>query len=376
METMNNVVNYKKRFTRLMLSIILFGSLFGCSTNNVELKAKEFEIEVNKDVSLKADTYLNNVKKDSKITFKSEFNNKKIGSYDATINYGNKEYVVKIKVVDKEKPVVVVSKKLFVFKLEESLKDVNKTIKKEIKVTDNYDKEFNDIEFIDKLPTKEKEIVCKLKVKDTSNNVSDPIQIKVQFTKDGKEKSGLKQEVKDIESTVNKKENEKTLSNNGTDTSLEKKDDKTSSKGKSNKTSNTGGSSSSKTDEEPASRKDLNDNASDNSNQGTGNMNGSVGTNGEGNTKRPVEKPEEPVEPPRPSEQPSKPEVSKPQLTVANCPDMYRQGRAKLFASYDEAYNWWNTQYNTEGGPYYQQQCTIDEITDEGFEGVIYGVGF
>lgn len=385
LETMNYVVDFKKKLVRLTLPIFLFGSLYGCESNTVELKAKEFETPVKEDISLAASTYLKAVKKDSKISFEdSNLDINKIGTYDVIIKYDNKEYAIKVKVVDKEKPVIAIHKKLFVFDLKTSVKEVNKAINKEIKITDNYDKIFNDLNVIISIPKEEKEVVCKLNVKDTSDNVSESVEIKVQFTKNGKEKTGLKQETKTVETTVNIKENEKSLANSKTDTT--KKDG-----GKSTSSSTNNNSDKLKDNDKSNSDKDSNKkpsngngNVANNGNQGGNGSNSDTGSNGGSNTNKPAEKPSKPStpnkpsEPPRPNEQP-KPDkpVQKPQLTVANAPDWMRNaGFIKLFNTDDEAYEWANNQIRIEGSPYYGMTSIVtgDLSDDDNFTGVIWGV--
>lgn len=383
LETMNYVVDFKKRLVRLTLSIFLFGSLYGCESNTVELKAKEFETPVKEDISLVASTYLKAVKKDSKISFEdSNLDVNKIGTYDVIIKYDNKEYAIKVKVVDKEKPVIEFHKMLYVFNLKKSVKDVNKAINKEIKITDNYDKVFNDLNVISSIPREEKEVICKLNVKDSSNNVSGPFEIKVQFTKNGKEKTGLKQEIKTIEITVNLGENEKSLATSKND----KKGD--GGKNTSTSTNNNNQSDKPKDNDKTDSNKDSNKKSNNgsggiinNGNQGGSGSNSNTGSNGGSNTNKPAEKPSKPStpnkpsEPPRPNEQP-KPDkpVQKPQLTVANAPDWMRDYEG-LYTTYDNAYNWANTQIRTEGSPYYgKTEIIITTLDDPEFIGVLYGV--
>lgn len=69
--------------------------------------------------------------------------------------YEDELYSVTIKIVDKEKPIIKADQKIFVFDMKTSVKEVNKEINKHIKISDNYDKVFNDINVIDKVPSDE-----------------------------------------------------------------------------------------------------------------------------------------------------------------------------------------------------------------------------
>lgn len=161
----------------------------------VTQKATDFDINVNTEVDTDITKYLDGVKNPEqvKVDWKT-VDTTKIGNYDVTIKYKDNDYKVTFHVVDKEKPVIKLSKTEFVFPLGVSLDNVNRTINESIKITDNYDQKFDALNVITEIPTEEKEVIVKISVKDTSGNKSDEVSITAQFTEDGEEKNDLKKE--------------------------------------------------------------------------------------------------------------------------------------------------------------------------------------
>lgn len=353
----------KRRSTICIIQIALvFSQLAGCTNvKSATLKKTEFVFSVNHEISKRAADYFDNCNENDEIVFrKSDVNVKKIGHYQATIAYKERDYEIKIDVMDREKPVIKLKKDVFVIALHRDYKDVQEQLNKGIMVTDNYDTVFPKFSLLKKMPMEEKEILYPIQVKDTSGNASDVVTLRVQFTKDGKAKSGLKQETNDVEVIVNKAIDERT--SNQIDNVVKKEN---SIKEKSDK------ETIDLSDKQPSDGVNHNTEAHTDSNTNQGNDNGA---------NKPLEKPNKPVEsvePPRPNEQP-KPEqpLPKPLLTVANCPDYLKDGYAKLFATEDEAYTWWNEQVTTEGSPYYGMKGSIDSRADPYFTGILWGVMF
>lgn len=149
----------------------------------VTQKATDFDINVNTEVDTDITKYLDGVKNPEqvKVDWKT-VDTTKIGNYDVTIKYKDNDYKVTFHVVDKEKPVIKLSKTEFEFTLDTSLEDVNKTINDSVKVTDNYDKKFEPVKAVTELPKETGEQTYNLSVKDTTGNESDKVQIKVNYT--------------------------------------------------------------------------------------------------------------------------------------------------------------------------------------------------
>lgn len=174
-----------------MLTTLL---LMGCSSTPV-LKSGEIEIPVHKELDLSASCFFDSVDKADKVTVKSgNLDIQKLGTYSITIAYGNEDYKLKVKVVDKERPILKWKKKRLIFKLGSNLDKVNDAIRDNAVITDNYDKKFQSFAGLKRIPESDKEVVFDVQVKDSSGNLSEKNSLLVQFTSDGKEKSGLKQE--------------------------------------------------------------------------------------------------------------------------------------------------------------------------------------
>lgn len=345
------------------LALLLAISLVGCGSK-AKLKKSEFEVLVNKELDLQATTYFDGAKKDEKIAIqKSALDIKTLGSYDLNIKYDKKAYDIKVKVVDKEAPTLKVKKTVYSFDLKTTALIVNETINKDIIITDNYDTKFNDIEIVKDIPKEEKEFVVKLSVEDSSKNKSDEVEIKIMFTKDGKEKKDLKQEQKVATTKGEEKKKEVASTNNGNNTP--------------SKEENKGDSS---------SVSKPNNNGSSNSKPNNG---GSTPPTEKPTTpprptppvdkpsKPPVvpEKPNEPSKPtpppskPNPPTEPSKPPVTpnKPKLTVDNFPNYLLGNSGRVFATEDEAYEWANTQVTKEGSPWYEYTMMLVQPFDGSF---------
>ena len=165
----------KSFFSAGLLTTLL---LMGCSSTPV-LKSGEIEIPVHKELDLSASCFFDSVDKADKVTVKSgNLDIQKLGTYSITIAYGNEDYKLKVKIVDKERPILKWKKKRLIFKLGSNLDKVNDAIRDNAVITDNYDKKFQSFAGL----------------KDSSGNLSEKNSLLVQFTSDGKEKSGLKQE--------------------------------------------------------------------------------------------------------------------------------------------------------------------------------------
>ena len=181
----------KSFFSAGLLTTLL---LMGCSSTPV-LKSGEIEIPVHKELDLSASCFFDSVDKADKVTVKSgNLDIQKLGTYSITIAYGNEDYKLKVKVVDKERPILKWKKKRLIFKLGSNLDKVNDAIRDNAVITDNYDKKFQSFAGLKRIPESDKEVVFDVQVKDSSGNLSEKNSLLVQFTSDGKEKSGLKQE--------------------------------------------------------------------------------------------------------------------------------------------------------------------------------------
>lgn len=323
-------------------TVVLCLSLVGCGTaKKVELKNTEFEVLVNKELDLQATTYFKGAKKDDNIVVKkSSLDIKKIGDYELTITYDKKSYDIKVKVTDKEKPVLNVKKLVYCFDLKTSTKAVNEQINKDIVITDNYDTSFGDIEIIKDIPKEEREVLVKLAVEDSSKNKSEEVEIKIQFTKDGKEKPNLKREDNTVTAKVEEKKKETAFSTNG---------DASSNKNEGNK---------------PPKKDEPKDDSSGNKKPDKGPSDVNPDSGG-GTPPKPPVKPTDPPKPPvkpsppkpsPPTDKPQKPPVvpeEKPKLTVDNFPNYLLGNSGRVFATENEAYEWANAQVTKEGSPWF-----------------------
>ena len=89
----------KSFFSAGLLTTLL---LMGCSSTPV-LKSGEIEIPVHKELDLSASCFFDSVDKADKVTVKSgNLDIQKLGTYSITIAYGNEDYKLKVKIVDKE----------------------------------------------------------------------------------------------------------------------------------------------------------------------------------------------------------------------------------------------------------------------------------
>lgn len=373
----------KHRKSLCMISITFVClQIAGCAnTKSATLKKTKFEFSVNHELPTLASDYFDNCNDVDKIVFrKSNVNVKKIGHYRATIAYNDKDYEIGIDVKDKEKPIIKLKKDIFVIALHHNYSDVKKQLNKNIMVTDNYDSEFPEFTFFKELPTEEKEIHFPLQVKDTSGNISDVVIFKVQFTKDGKAKSGLKQECKDVEVIVGKEaeHGKSNQTNHNVNADKPKQEAKQETKQEVKKETKQEIDNNELIGSDTSKKQVVASDESDN--QADTPVSSNHDTENENRPNKPTEKPNKPVEslePPRPNEQP-KPEkpLQKPQLTVASCPDYLKDGYAKIFATQEEAYTWWNTQYKTEGSPYYGMQGLIVGLKSPEYDGIVWGVGY
>lgn len=173
--------NFKRYMCVMVLTLML--GLIGCSHNpKVELKKNVFDVEVNDKVTDSATTYFKDLKEGT-VEFIKPVDTSKIGKVKATIKYDDVEYEVTFNVVDKTSPILKVSQKEFKFDVGTSKDKVNETINKKIKVTDNFDKKFEPITIIDKKYDKAQKVKKKLSVKDSSGNISNEVEITINFVK-------------------------------------------------------------------------------------------------------------------------------------------------------------------------------------------------
>ena len=158
----------KSFFSAGLLTTLL---LMGCSSTPV-LKSGEIEIPVHKELDLSASCFFDSVDKTDKVTVKSgNLDIQKLGTYSITIAYGNEDYKLKVKVVDKERPILKWKKKRLIFKLGSNLDKVNDAIRDNAVITDNYDKKFQSFAGLKWIPESDKEVVFDVQVKDSSGNL-------------------------------------------------------------------------------------------------------------------------------------------------------------------------------------------------------------
>lgn len=182
-------------FIIIAIMVMIFMVVFFKTDENVAVKEAEIEHPVKTELSKEVELYLVGVKNPDDVTFNDEnVNPNKLGEYDLVMNYKDVDYTIKIKVVDKEAPVIKLDKSVFVFPLDSTVEEVNAEISKSVTITDNYDTEFDIIEFLTEIPEAEKAIELSFSIKDDSGNESDTMKITVQFTEDGEEKADLDKE--------------------------------------------------------------------------------------------------------------------------------------------------------------------------------------
>ena len=331
----------KSFFSAGLLTTLL---LMGCSSTPV-LKSGEIEIPVHKELDLSASCFFDSVDKADKVTVKSgNLDIQKLGTYSITIAYGNEDYKLKVKVVDKERPILKWKKKRLIFKLGSNLDKVNDAIRDNAVITDNYDKKFQSFAGLKRIPESDKEVVFDVQVKDS--NLSEKNSLLVQFTSDGKEKSGLKQEHASAEVSIDTgkaakkdtKKKEKKKDNKKSERASESKGaDKTDTETKVQQPEQSQASSSTSGNQSSDKPKDANPKP-DSSQATSGNA---------------AEK--EPVYPP---------EKEKPVMTVSNFPSYLLGNSGRVFATYDEAYAWANEQVKLEGGPWYGYYMEIGQPFD------------
>ena len=331
----------KSFFSAGLLTTLL---LMGCSSTPV-LKSEEIEVPVHKELNLSASCFFDSVDKADQVTVKSgNLDIQKLGTYTVTIAYGKEDYKLKVKVVDKEKPVLKWKKKRLVFKLDTKLDKVNAAIRDNAVITDNYDKQFQSFTGLKRIPKSETEVVFDVQVKDSSGNVSEKNSLLVQFTSDGKEKSGLEQEHASTEISSDTAKAEKKETKKETKKKAKKKDSKESGKTSDSKETD-------KVDTEANVQPEQSQaSSSTSSNQSSGNTNdakpkpdSSQGTAGNAAEKEPVYPPEK----------------EKPIMTVNNFPSYHLGNSGRVFSTYDEAYNWANEQIKLEGSPWYGCQMEL-----------------
>lgn len=208
------VANHKARSWTIsfMVLFLIIGGLYFMYENlkTPTLKEEIFIVDVNEELDRNAETYLENVDNDNATMDFVNVNIFVLGEYEGIIKVDDVEYKIAFKVVDTKAPIVEFSKVKFSFSLDETVETVNENINENLVIKDNYDKEFETASFIEEIPKTEKEIVCKVFAKDTSGNVSETIEINIQFTEDGNEKDDLEKEEKQIESKggIAKKDNQ------------------------------------------------------------------------------------------------------------------------------------------------------------------------
>lgn len=343
----------KRFFSAGLLTALL---LMGCSSKPV-LKAKEIEVSVHKELDLSASCFFDSAGKADKVTVKSgNLDIQKLGTYAITIAYEKETYDVKVKVVDKEKPVLKWKKDKLIFKTGTDADKVNSAIRENAVITDNYDKSFQDLPDMKNLPKTEKEIIYDVQVKDSSGNVSDKSTLILQFTSDGKKKENLKQERTSVSITVEenaaKSEEKKTKTASKKDT--KKKDDKSSDSAASNKE---GKATESKVEETAKNNDSSAPSKQENSNsQSSAEKKPKPDANSGGSSGNTAEP--EPVYPPK---------EEKPVMTVDNIPNYLYGNSRQVFATHDEAYEWANSQVTSDGSPWFGYQIALEQPTDSDF---------
>lgn len=266
-------------------------------SKSIEPKQKVFEFPVNHQIPKEAATFFD--KGEGDIRFQSSnVDIKKLGTYEATILYKNKGFPIEIQIKDDEKPEVKLVQNPLVVALDTKLEHVQDWMRKNIMITDNYDTAFEELKLLSSMPTTEKEMVFSIKIKDSSGNESNPVEMVVQFTKKGDKKNELGKEKTPVSATV------KPQAPNTRKPQLPKRVD---------------------------------------------------------NATPPIRQTQNtppPVKSPRPQQQPSQPKTL-PMLTVENFPAFALGNSGRVFATYKEAYEWANTQVTTAGSPWYEYQMDI-----------------
>lgn len=298
-----------------LIFLFLAIGLSGCASN-VKLKSQILEFPVKEELDLDAKNYFNPVGKEKEVVIKkSDVDVQKIGTYTMSIQYENKDYNVKIKIIDKEKPVVHCKKKTLVFPLSTDLKTVNETIQNNVAITDNYDKTF-ELPKVSKIPSSASEVILRIKVKDKSGNESDETKLTLQFTEDGKKQTNLSSQEEKTSLTAVK------------DTSKSKKNDSV-------KQSNN--NSISKQENVDNSKSPIQEKPVKQPSQGIQNDNESL-------EKEEVVYPEEEL----------------PIMTVDNFPSYLLGNSGRVFATYEEASSWAEEQTSIPGGPW--EDCIMEII--------------
>ena len=333
----------KSFFSAGLLTTLL---LMGCSSTPV-LKSGEIEIPVHKELDLSASCFFDSVDKTDKVTVKSgNLDIQKLGTYSITIAYGNEDYKLKVKVVDKERPILKWKKKRLIFKLGSNLDKVNDAIRDNAVITDNYDKKFQSFAGLKWIPESDKEVVFDVQVKDSSGNLSEKNSLLVQFTSDGKEKSGLKQEHASTEISSDTANAEKKETKKEAKKKTEKKDNK-----ESGKASESKGTESTNTEAKVQQPEQ---------GQASSAVSGKQEGGGEVNNAKPEpNSPKEPAGNAEKKEPVYPPEKEKPIMTVNNFPSYHLGNSGKVFSTYEEAYNWANEQIKLEGSPWYGCQMEL-----------------
>lgn len=356
-----------------VLIVVVVSIVTASNSEKVEIKQAEIEHPVKTELKKDPEAFLDGVKYPDNVTFNDEkVDINKLGDYDLVIHYKDVDYTIKVKVVDKEKPVITLEKETFAFPLDSTIEEVNESINKELKIKDNYDEEFDPIEVIKEIPESEKEVEATFTIKDSSNNESDPIKITIQFTSDGTEKDGLEKEESKVETKANTKApapSNKSTSNDSTSSNTSTSNNAS---GSNNSTSgsDSGGSS---------------------SNNDSGNSsNGSSGGNSSSNeTPVPTPKPEPtptptpdpeptPTPKPEPTPEPTPTPTPDPEPTYV-CPngvidkmkpcdyyevaDRGQSANSQPFASEHDAAVWSNNANNTQG---YSASRTLNIMRNDG----------
>lgn len=337
----------KKFFSAGLLTVLL---LMGCSSTPV-LKAEEIEIPVHKELDLSADCFFDSAAKTDKVTVKSgNLDIQKLGTYSITIAYEKEDYKLKVKVVDKEKPVLKWKKERLVFKLGTDLDRVNTAIQNNAVITDNYDKKFQPLIGLKSIPKSEREIVYDVQVKDSSGNISNQNTLRVQFTSSGREKDKLKQEHVSIAVTVDTAKSESKDTKKETKKKAEKKDSKADNETAADTDKNTGNA----TTEQPAdSQKPSTGGTQESTGQSSAKPKPDSSGGNSGDTAA--------------SEPEYTPENEKPMMTVDNFPSYLLGNSGRVFATYEEAYAWANETVKTEGSQWFGYYMEIGQPFDGDF---------
>lgn len=155
------------------------------ANEEVVLKQDVFTMEVNKEIELDIELYLEGVKQPKKAVFHfDDVNIEQLGEYPASIEYKGVTYAFTFNIKDTTKPTLDITMNSFTFSLASSLEEVNKEIQDAIEIKDNYDREFEKIQVINEIPNVPQKVESTFSVKDSSGNESEQATVYVEFIAD------------------------------------------------------------------------------------------------------------------------------------------------------------------------------------------------